>query len=307
VLQSQVQRVDLEGQGAAVPRDWALTQVSQRQLAWQRLDSGWRGFAILFWAFAISIEVVVTILYWGAGIAIGIDGGFEGRPANQIVSSVLQHVMIVPLGLDLLLLSRMPILPAHALWLLLLFLAYIFTNVMYTTVGPGPIYSNITWANGVSYATVFIGFAILYGAFFAAWAIAQTKRRCFHYGDPRKRMPAAAVGVARTDTRTGVVESVGEHNVLVSAPRRPAPGAQACAGEAAGVPTADGVSGTHAVGASSAGSTAGAGDAGMFPAPGDGAVVPAHVVIARAPLTASALPTRHHAHARTFEGGPGEV
>jgi hypothetical protein len=283
----------------------ALTHVSQRQLAWQRLDSGWRGFAILFWAFAISIEVVVTILYWGASIAIGIDGGFEGRPANQIVSSVLQHVVIVPLGLDLLLLSRMPILPAHALWLLLLFLAYIFTNVMYTTVGPGPIYSNITWANGVSYATVFIGFAILYGAFFAAWAIAQTKRRCLRYGDARKRMPAEAVGMTRQNTRTGVVESVGEHNVLVSAPRRPAPDAHACA-EAAGVPAADGGSATHA-GEWPAGSTAGAGDASVVPTSAGGAQTPAHVVIARAPLTAAALPTRHHAHARTFEGGPGEV
>lgn len=191
--------------------------------ALQRIDSGWRGAVILLWAFALPLEFVITLLFWAAGIALGAGSDLSGRPADQVASSVFQHIVLAPLLIDLAC-NRVPILPAHAVYLSLLFLAYIVTNVLYTTlVDAPPVYSNITWTNATSYYVTVIGFLLLYAAFALAWAVTRAKRACCGYGDARRRLGAGEVGRRELDASTGAVMEAGRHTVLVTVavPRKP--------------------------------------------------------------------------------------
>jgi hypothetical protein len=187
----------------------------------QKVDFVVRGIVIMLWAFC-TIEVVITILFWAGGGALGLLD-FNGRTSSQIVSSALQHAMLPFLLVDLAL-SRMPVLPAHCLYLLLLYIAYLFANIMYTTVGPGPVYKNITWANGQSYGVAIAGGAILALAFGFSWFLSEVKRRACHYGDPRfykRKVPSHLAGqqvamvslrapASSTTTTTATVEGSGE-------------------------------------------------------------------------------------------------
>lgn len=139
----------------------------------QKFDGVWRGVVIVLWEFA-TIEVVITILFWAGGGALGLLD-FNGRTTSQVVSSALQHAMLPFLLVDLAL-NRMPVLPAHVLYLLLLYFAYILVNVAYT-VSTEPVYKNITWANGTSYGVAIAGGAILALAFALSWFLAEVKRR----------------------------------------------------------------------------------------------------------------------------------
>lgn len=195
-------------------------RVRMRRLL-QRVDSGWRGAVILLWAFALPLEFVITLLFWAAGIALGAGSDFSGRPSDQVASSVLQHVVIVPLLVDLAC-NRVPVLPAHALYLSLLFLAYIITNVLYTTlVDAPPVYSEITWTNATSYYVTVIGFLLLYAAFALAWAVTRAKRAICGYGDSRKRLAPGEVGRRELDASTGATMEAGRHTVLVTVPPSP--------------------------------------------------------------------------------------
>lgn len=110
------------------------------------------------------------------------DAGFDfnSLPANQIVSSALQHSMLVWLFVDFIL-SRNFVMLTHGLYFVFLFIAYLFTNVMYTVLAR-PIYSGITWTEAKSYYVAIIGFVVLQLALVAVWIATHVRdaiyRRC---------------------------------------------------------------------------------------------------------------------------------
>lgn len=137
-------------------------------------SSAYSRITIVVWEVALVAEIVITVLFWAGSSAI--DATFGQFPDGvQIASSTLQHTMLALLLVDFAA-SRMPVYPAHAVYVLVFAVIYLIVNAAYS-LGVEPVYAALTWRNATTAWVVLVGLAIFGVAHALAVAANYAKRR----------------------------------------------------------------------------------------------------------------------------------